>query len=109
MASVTISKRSKMTGLADDYAAAIFQIQQAIIREPLYAAGHGTVVSKLNQVTQGTVLAKTGAEGVLTAALISAFATNSRFKPTKSIMGFSLLFWANLFGISLSYSNGCIV
>ena len=45
MVSVTISKSSKMTGLADDYAAAIFQIQQAIIREPLYAAGHGTVVS----------------------------------------------------------------
>ena len=55
--------------LADDRAQAIYRIQQAIIREPLYAAGHGTVVSELNQVTHGRVLAKTGAEGILTAAL----------------------------------------
>jgi len=33
-----------------------------LIHEPLYAAGHGTVVSELNQVTKGAVLAKTGAE-----------------------------------------------
>ena len=31
--------------------------------------GHGTVVSELNEVTKGSVLAKTGAEGVVTAAL----------------------------------------
>jgi L-asparaginase II len=57
------------SGLADDRARAIFRIQQAIVAKPLYAAGHGTVVSELNQVTSGAVLAKTGAEGVLTAAL----------------------------------------
>jgi L-asparaginase II len=55
--------------LGDDDAHAILRIQQAIIREPLYAAGHGTVVTELNQVTRGRVLAKTGAEGILTAAV----------------------------------------
>jgi L-asparaginase II len=64
-----VARFANPADLADDRAQAIFRIQQAIIREPLYAAGHGTVVSELNQVTNGAVLAKTGAEGVLTAAL----------------------------------------
>ena len=64
-----VARFANPADLADDLAQAIFRIQQAIIREPLYAAGHGTVVSELNQVTNGAVLAKTGAEGVLTAAL----------------------------------------
>lgn len=64
-----VARFANPAGLADDRAQAIFRIQQAIIREPLYAAGHGTLVSELNQVTNGAVLAKTGAEGVLTAAL----------------------------------------
>ena len=64
-----VARFANPADLADDRAQAIFRIQQAIIHEPLYAAGHGTVVSELNQVTNGRVLAKTGAEGVLTAAL----------------------------------------
>ena len=64
-----VARFANPADLADERAQAIFRIQQAIIREPLYAAGHGTVVSELNQVTNGRVLAKTGAEGVLTAAL----------------------------------------
>jgi L-asparaginase II len=64
-----VARFANPADIADDRAQAIFRIQQAIIREPLYAAGHGTVVSELNQVTNGRVLAKTGAEGVLTAAL----------------------------------------
>jgi L-asparaginase II len=64
-----VARFANPANLADDRAQAILRIQQAIIREPLYAAGHGTVVSELNQVTNGRVLAKTGAEGVLTAAL----------------------------------------
>ena len=66
---VMVARFANPTELADSHAEAILHIQQAIIREPLYAAGHGTVVSQLNQVTRGAVLAKTGAEGVLTAAL----------------------------------------
>jgi L-asparaginase II len=64
-----VARFANPADLADDRAQAIFRIQQALIREPLYAAGHGTVVSELNQVTNGRVLAKTGAEGVLTVAL----------------------------------------
>lgn len=45
------------------------RIHQAITNEPLYIAGRGTVVSELNEVPRGSVLAKTGAEGVVTAAL----------------------------------------
>jgi L-asparaginase II len=66
---LAVARFAKPSELSDDRAHAILRIQQAIIREPLYAAGHGTVVSELNQITNGKVLAKTGAEGVLTAAL----------------------------------------
>lgn len=55
--------------LSDERAQAIYRLHEAIINEPLYIAGHGSVVSELNEVTKGSVLAKTGAEGVITAAL----------------------------------------
>jgi len=48
---------------------AIYRLHAAVKNQPLYAAGHGTVVSDLNEITKGAVLAKTGAEGVLIAAL----------------------------------------
>ncbi len=55
--------------LSDYRAQGIYRLHEAITNEPLYIAGHGSVVSELNEVTKGAVLAKTGAEGVLTAAL----------------------------------------
>lgn len=55
--------------LSDTRAQAIYRLHEAITNEPLYIAGHGTVVTELNDVTKGAVLAKTGAEGILTAAL----------------------------------------
>lgn len=55
--------------LSEPYAKAITRLHQALIREPYYVAGHGTVVSELNKITKGKVLAKTGAEGIITAAL----------------------------------------
>ena len=55
--------------LSMDRLQAIYRLHEAITKEPLYIAGHGSVVSELNEVTKGSVLAKTGAEGVLTAAL----------------------------------------
>ncbi|MEJ2141192.1 MAG: asparaginase [Gammaproteobacteria bacterium] len=55
--------------LPDTRAQAIYRLHEAITNEPLYIAGHGTVVSALNEVTRGAVLAKTGAEGIVTAAL----------------------------------------
>lgn len=55
--------------LSASRAQAIYRLHQAITNEPLYIAGHGTVVSELNEVTKGAVLAKTGAEGIVTAAL----------------------------------------
>lgn len=50
-------------------ARAIYRLHEAITNEPLYIAGHGSVVSELNEATKGAVLAKTGAEGIVTAAL----------------------------------------
>ena len=50
-------------------AAAIATINQAISNCPLYLAGSDTLVSDLNRVTGGAVLAKTGAEGVFIAWL----------------------------------------
>ena len=55
--------------LSDERAQAIYRLHEAITNEPLYIAGHGSVVSELNEVTKGAVLAKTGAEGVVTAVL----------------------------------------
>ena len=57
------------TDLSDMRAQAIYRLHEAITNEPLYIAGHGMVVSELNDVTKGAVLAKTGAEGIVTAAL----------------------------------------
>lgn len=55
--------------LSNARAQAIYRLHTAIKNEPLYIAGHGTMVSEVNQVTRGNVLAKTGAEGILTAAI----------------------------------------
>jgi len=55
--------------LSDHRKQAIYRLHKAITNEPLYVAGHGTVVSELNEVSKGAVLAKTGAEGIVTAAL----------------------------------------
>ena len=55
--------------LSDTRAQAIYRLHTAIKNEPIYIAGHGTMVSELNEVTQGRILAKTGAEGMLTAAI----------------------------------------
>jgi L-asparaginase II len=55
--------------LSDFRAQAIYRLHEAITNEPLYIAGRGSVVSEVNDVTCGKVLAKTGAEGIITAAL----------------------------------------
>ena len=60
---------AKPVDLTEPRAQAIYRLHQAISNEPLYIAGHGTVASELNEVTKGAVLAKTGAEGIVTAAL----------------------------------------
>ena len=60
---------AKPVDLPGTRAQAIYRLHEAITNEPLYVAGHGTVVSELNEVTKGAVLAKTGAEGIVTAAL----------------------------------------
>lgn len=55
--------------LSDSRAQAIYRLHQAITNEPLYIAGQGATVTELNEVTKGAVLAKTGAEGIVIAAL----------------------------------------
>jgi L-asparaginase II len=64
-----MARFAKPEDLSATRAKAIYRLHTAIKNEPIYIAGHGTMVSELNEVTQGRVLAKTGAEGVLTAAL----------------------------------------
>ena len=48
---------------------AIYRLHKAIINEPFYLAGHDTVVSDLTAFTKGAVIAKTGAEGIITATI----------------------------------------
>ena len=64
-----MARFAKPVDLSDSRAQAIYRLHESITNEPLYIAGHGTVVSELNDVTKGAVLAKTGAEGIVTAAL----------------------------------------
>lgn len=64
-----VARFARPVGLSTERTRAIYRLHQAITNEPLYIAGHGSVVSELNEVTQGSVLAKTGAEGIITAAL----------------------------------------
>jgi L-asparaginase II len=64
-----IARFAKPVDLKEQRAKAIYRLHSAIAQEPLFAAGHGTVVSDLCAVTKGAILAKTGAEGVLIAAL----------------------------------------
>lgn len=65
----SMARFAKPVGLSDTRAQAIYRLHKAITNEPIYIAGHGTVVTELNDVTKGAVLAKTGAEGIVTAAL----------------------------------------
>jgi len=64
-----VARFANPVDLSDFRTRAIHRIHEAITNEPLYIAGYGTVVSELNEVTRGSVLAKSGAEGILTAAL----------------------------------------
>lgn len=64
-----VARFAKPVELSDTRSQAIYRLHKAITHEPLYVAGHGTVVTELNDVTKGAVLAKTGAEGIITAAL----------------------------------------
>jgi L-asparaginase II len=64
-----MARFARPDGLSDERTQAIYRLHRAITNEPLYIAGHGSVVSELNEVTKGSVLAKTGAEGIVTAAL----------------------------------------
>ena len=65
----SLARFANPVDLSEFRAKAIYRLHEAITNEPLYIAGHGTVVTELNEVTKGAVLAKTGAEGILTAAL----------------------------------------
>ncbi len=65
----TMARFAKPVDLSESRAKAIYRLHRAIINEPLYIAGHGTLVSELNEVAKGSVLAKTGAEGIIIAAL----------------------------------------
>ena len=60
---------AKPVALSEKRTQAIYRLHEAITNEPLYIAGRGTVVSELNEATGGAVLAKTGAEGIVTAAV----------------------------------------
>jgi L-asparaginase II len=64
-----IARFANPVDLSDKRIQAIYRLHEAITNEPLYIAGHGSVVSELNEVTNGAVLAKTGAEGIISAAL----------------------------------------
>ena len=50
---------------------AVYRLHQAMTNEPFYVAGHDNVVSDVMHVTKGKILVKSGAEGIMTAAIPS--------------------------------------
>ncbi len=66
---IAMARFANPADLSDHRAKAIRRIREAVIDKPLYMAGHGSLVSELNKITRGAILAKTGAEGVIIAAL----------------------------------------
>lgn len=55
--------------LRDDLSKAIKRIHRAVKNEPFCLSGTATLVSDLNHITSGRILAKTGAEGVMVASI----------------------------------------
>ncbi len=64
-----VARFAKPDNLSQIRAQAIYRLHKAMSNKPYYTAGHGTVVSELIEITNGSVLAKTGAEGIAIAAL----------------------------------------
>ena len=64
-----VARFAKPVDLSTSRSRAIYRLHQAIRNEPLLIAGHGSMVSELNELAKGAVLAKTGAEGIIIAAL----------------------------------------
>ncbi|MBL1241241.1 MAG: asparaginase [OCS116 cluster bacterium] len=50
---------------------AIYRLHQAMSHKPFHVSGHGSVVSDVMHVTKGKILVKSGAEGIMTAAIPS--------------------------------------
>ncbi|MEH6451482.1 MAG: asparaginase [Psychromonas sp.] len=66
---IAMARFANPEGLSERRGKAIKRIHHAITHEPFYLAGAGEVASDLINVTDGAVLAKTGAEGFFMAAL----------------------------------------
>jgi L-asparaginase II len=66
---LAMARFGKPVDLSANRAQAIYRLHKAISNEALFMAGHGTIVSELIDATKGAVLAKTGAEGIIIAAL----------------------------------------
>ncbi len=64
-----VARFAKPAYLSSQRAQAIYRLHDAVANNPLLAAGNGNIVSELCAVTDGAILPKTGAEGILTAAL----------------------------------------
>lgn len=48
---------------------AVYRLHKAMANEPYYVSGHGSVVSDIMHITKGKVLVKSGAEGIVIAAI----------------------------------------
>ncbi len=64
-----VARFANPVDLEPERAQAIYRLHNAMAAHPLLCAGHGNIVSELCAVTNGSILPKTGAEGVLIAAV----------------------------------------
>lgn len=55
--------------LSEKRGKAVKRLHHALTKQPFHVAGHGNVVSDIIDITQGKILVKTGAEGVIIAAI----------------------------------------
>lgn len=66
---IAIARYAKPDELSDSRAQAIITLHKAMAAKPFYIAGHGTSVSDICVATKGAILPKSGAEGILIAAV----------------------------------------
>ncbi|NRA86415.1 MAG: asparaginase [Rhizobiales bacterium] len=55
--------------LSTSRAKAVYRLHNAMAKEPYFVSGHGNAISDIMHITNGKILVKSGAEGIMTAAI----------------------------------------
>lgn len=64
-----VASFAKPQNLSTSRTKAVFRLHNAMTNEPYFVSGHGSAISDIMHVTNGKILVKSGAEGIMTAAI----------------------------------------